>query len=175
MMTLESYLNVAYLWMAEQQEGFNPYEETTDIRALQAEINYQSDGSPMARGTTSNVSNAGWVDYADMQSAVAKVEDETRHEVKFDKEAYQQGLTQEQKVIIDRTKSKVLPPQRRYKFFLPKEVRSVGSKIKGLFYRESQDEIANEYQNIAGQRVKSGKKVTQLQIQRHYQDFGYQQ
>lgn len=49
MMTLESYLNVAYLWMAEQEEGFNPYETTHDIEALQDDINYASDESPVAR------------------------------------------------------------------------------------------------------------------------------
>jgi len=34
MMTLESYMNVAYLWFAEQEEGFNPYEGNADIEYL---------------------------------------------------------------------------------------------------------------------------------------------
>ena len=34
MMTLESYINVAYLWYAEKEEGFNPYEGPIDMETL---------------------------------------------------------------------------------------------------------------------------------------------
>lgn len=104
MMTLESYMNVAYLWMAEKEEGFNPYESRQEIENLQNEVNYASDESPMVQRGGDNMSDSAWADYADMDSTVAKVENNDRHENKFDYEAYQKGLGEKSIVVVDKIK-----------------------------------------------------------------------
>ena len=60
MMTLESYLNVGYLWHAEQQVGYNPFDN--------GEFD---DDESMVIGPDGVRKEDGWIDYPDI---VTKVE-----------------------------------------------------------------------------------------------------
>ena len=79
MMTLEQYLQVAYIWYAEKQEGYNPFNGSeAEYEELANEIN-----GPLE----DKVADDGWVDYNDNVNTVEGKEDDLKHEDKFEIDA----------------------------------------------------------------------------------------
>lgn len=73
MLTLEQYLNVAYLWHAEQHQGYNPFDRPENIEELQSMINQDEYATMPADG---------WIDVAN--DGVSTIEDDIeRHAEKF--------------------------------------------------------------------------------------------
>lgn len=60
MMTLEQYLQVAYIWFAEKQEEYNPFNSEAATVEDFDELADQINGPPGDR-----VADDGWVDYND--------------------------------------------------------------------------------------------------------------
>ena len=121
MTTLENYLTVAHLWLAEQKADFNPFDGSVeDFLRLQTSINNietEADGSVMAED--------GWIDYAqDNVNTVEELdaEDKERHGDKFDKEEYERSQIV-QKPVEDEF---IEPKKKTYKFVVPKQIQNVG-------------------------------------------------
>ena len=123
MMTLEQYLRVAQMWYAEQEEDYNPYNPD--------ELNESFESIPKA----GSVSDEGWVDYAEDQ--VNNIPDKVE-EVEFDIEAFNQSLVANAALA---TSGENFIGRKKSAFVVPKQVKSLNSKIRNLFFRNNKSEL----------------------------------
>lgn len=75
MMTLEQYLNVAYMWQAEKSEGYNPFEGLA---------NWQDEFMGQQDFEEGSVADDGWVDYPDNVNTIPVEEEKEKHAERFD-------------------------------------------------------------------------------------------
>ena len=105
---------MAYLWYAEQEVEFNPFNEE--------EESLEGKGYGKA-------AEDGWVDYLDNVSQVDEKEEVVKHGEVFDIEEYKKGLAAAPE-FYDETGQKPLQG-----FIIPKQVKSLNMKIRTLFHR----------------------------------------
>ena len=64
MMTVEQYLAVGYVWQAEKQDGYNPFED--NYADLQNKINMRGDGQLAEDGRIDYQNNINEIDVEDI-------------------------------------------------------------------------------------------------------------
>ena len=121
-MTMEQYLQVAQMYYAEQEEGFNPFdgsEEEYAKLAVQINAGFQ-------------VTDDGWIDSGEKVNTLQEEEDQERDGVKFDP-----NLARSAEYRTYKKRRSKSPVKKTTEFVLPSQVNSLNNKIRHLFHRQA--------------------------------------